>query len=651
MRYLSVCSGIEAATCAWHPLGWEPFAFAEVEKFPSAVLAHHYPNVPNLGDMTKFQEWPDATFDVLVGGTPCQSFSVAGLRKGLADPRGNLMLTYGAIAARYRPTWLVWENVPGVLSSNGGRDFGTFLGMLGELGYGFAYRVLDAQYFGVAQRRRRVFVVAHLGDWRRAAAVLFERHSLSGDTAPSREARKVAPTIPSRSTAGGGLGTDFDCDGGVITMAHGQGGAEIGFDRGPTLNCNHEAPIAAYGIRTANTSSNGWGIQEEATHTLDQAMGIAVAHSLRGEGFDASEDGTGRGTPLVPVGVTIHGTDPTVQKVASYDDLAQCLRARTPGNIDNSSMTVVQQPVAFHPTQDPISSTDGSTHALGCGSTGGQASVAVAVALRGREGGAAAELGDEVQNCLRASSGGGDKPYVLVNQSQIGCKQHANAEKTRPIEALRILREAIGEEAFCVWSIGILAALQPAQVLQSRLHGTGFRCATFSRNWVVYCALSRQEDSSAWLLQSLRETECDGCPPQGWEPSEQLTRELGAYLSELSQPGAQAARFVRDLREASEGSGLLRQALSAVQEVGRSSGSETQSAHRTYAVRRLTVEECEFLQGFPRGYTAIPWRGKHESPDGPRYKALGNSMAVPVMRWIGERMQMVESVVAKEAAA
>jgi DNA (cytosine-5)-methyltransferase 1 len=252
-----------------------------------------------------------------------------------------------------------------------------------------------------------------------------------------------------------------------------------------------------------------------------------------------------------------------------------------------------------------------------------------------------AVLGDEVQNCLRASSGGGDQPYVLVNQSQIGGKQHANAEKTRPIEALRILREAIGEEAFCVWSIGILAALQPAQVLQSRLHGKGFRCATFSRNWVVYCALSRKEDSSAWLLQSLRETECDGCPPQGWEPSEQLTRELGAYLSELSQPGAQAARFVRDLWEASEGSGLLRQALSAVQEVGRFSGSETQSAHRTYAVRRLTVEECEFLQGFPSGYTRIPWRGKPAElcPDGPRYKALGNSMAVPCMRWIGERIK------------
>lgn len=200
MRYGSVCSGVEAATVAWHPLGWEPQWFSEIEKFPSAVLQHHYPDVPNYGDMTKFKEWPDdRTIELLVGGTPCQSFSVAGLRKGLADPRGNLMLTYLAIAAQHRPRWLVWENVPGVLSSNRGRDFGTFIGALGKLGYGFAYRVLDAQYFGVAQRRRRVFVVGHSGDWKRAAAVLFERESLSGNPAPSREeGEKVAP-----STTGG----------------------------------------------------------------------------------------------------------------------------------------------------------------------------------------------------------------------------------------------------------------------------------------------------------------------------------------------------------------------------------------------------------------------------------------------------------------
>lgn len=206
MIYGSVCSGIEAASAAWHPLGWHAAWLSEIEAFPSAVLAHHYPDVPNLGDMTKFKGWPHAAIDVLVGGTPCQSFSIAGMRRGLDDPRGNLMLTYLAIAHQYRPRWLVWENVPGVLPSNGGRDFGTFLGGLGQLGYGFAYRVLDAQYFGLAQRRKRVFVVAHLGDWRCAAAVLFEREGLRGDPAPGRSAREdVAGAITASAGRRGGV--------------------------------------------------------------------------------------------------------------------------------------------------------------------------------------------------------------------------------------------------------------------------------------------------------------------------------------------------------------------------------------------------------------------------------------------------------------
>jgi DNA (cytosine-5)-methyltransferase 1 len=235
LKYLSVCSGIEAASVAWHPLGWQPVAFSEIEPFPSAVLAHHYPNVPNLGDMTKFTEWPDEPVDLLVGGTPCQSFSVAGLRKGLEDPRGNLMLTYLAIAQRYRPRWVVWENVPGVLSSNGGRDFGTFLGALGELGYGWAYRVLDAQWFGVAQRRRRVFVVGHLGDWQRAAAVLFERESVRRDSPPSREARQGVAGGVGGSVANGSAGVTphiFKVRGGVEREDGSRGSTNIGKQAG-----------------------------------------------------------------------------------------------------------------------------------------------------------------------------------------------------------------------------------------------------------------------------------------------------------------------------------------------------------------------------------------------------------------------------------
>jgi DNA (cytosine-5)-methyltransferase 1 len=186
IRYGSVCSGVEAASVAWHPLGWRPQWFAEIEPFPSAVLAHRWPGVPNFGDFTLIGG-DVAAIDLLVGGTPCQSFSVAGLRGGLLDDRGQLALEFLRLARRLGPRWIVWENVPGVLSSNGGRDFGSFLGGLVELGYGFAYRVLDAQYFGVPQKRRRVFVVAHLGNWRRAATVLFERASSTRDLASVRE--------------------------------------------------------------------------------------------------------------------------------------------------------------------------------------------------------------------------------------------------------------------------------------------------------------------------------------------------------------------------------------------------------------------------------------------------------------------------------
>lgn len=138
-KYGSVSSGIEAATMAWHPLGWEPQWFSEIEPFPKAVLKHHYPNVPDLGDMTqihKTYEFQESTINLLVGGTPCQSFSVAGLRKGMDDPRGNLALTFLAIAEKARPEWVVWENVPGVLSSNGGRDFGAILGGFKNSGMG-----------------------------------------------------------------------------------------------------------------------------------------------------------------------------------------------------------------------------------------------------------------------------------------------------------------------------------------------------------------------------------------------------------------------------------------------------------------------------------------------------------------------------------
>ena len=457
MRYLSVCSGIEAASVAWHPLGWSPFAVAEIEPFPSAVLAHHYPNTPNLGDITKFKDWPDATFDVLVGGTPCQSFSVAGLRKGLDDPRGNLALTFLGIADRYGPEWLVWENVPGVLSLDEGRAFGSILGGMAELGYHVSYRVLDAQYVrvdglgrAVPQRRRRVFVVGNLRDWRRAAAVLFEPESLSWDFAPRREAGKgIAPTISSRPTGGGGLGTDFDCDGGLIAST------------GDISHC---------------LNAGGMGRQDYETETV-------IAHALRADGFDASEDGTGRGTPIVPVVAAIQERAVSENPSNGPDGAG----VRTDGASYTLEARTVTQAVAFQPR----------------------------FARNGRG------APDVVASALTSEAG----------------------------------RTGKGDSAQCV------AFVQNTRD-EVRLFGD------------------------------------DG-------------QTVGALAAE---PGMKQQSYIAN----------------------------------GWAVRRLMPIECERLQGFPDGYTNVPYRGK-QAADGPRYKALGNSMAVNVMRWIGTRIAMVDALSKKVA--
>ena len=300
MKYLSVCAGIEAASVAWHDFGWEAAAYSEIEKFPSAVLDHHYPNVPKVGDMTKFKEWDIGTIDLLVGGTPCQSFSVAGLRKGLEDPRGNLALTYVGILDRFRPKWFIWENVPGVLSSGSGRDFGSFLGALGQIGYGFAYRVLDAQYFGVAQRRKRVFVVGCLGDWRSAAEVLFESHSLSGNPAPSRETwQKVAPSISTGAPFSRTGNERVECD--AIVPVYGGSDPECSDtvtskwakgSGGPSGNeCGLFVAQPTYSIQGAGTTSKksqGSGWNEEVCFTLNcmDVHGVAQPMVYEGHGQD-----------------------------------------------------------------------------------------------------------------------------------------------------------------------------------------------------------------------------------------------------------------------------------------------------------------------------------------------------------------------------
>lgn len=373
MKYGSVCSGIEAASKAWEPLGWKPAWLSEIEPFPSAVLAHHWPEVTNLGDMTKIAEAVRAgeveAPDVLVGGTPCQAFSIAGLREGLSDDRGQLTLSYvelaNAIDAKRREcgepeSIIVWENVPGVLSSKD-NAFGCFLaGLAGESSElqpsggkwthagcvsgpqrVIAWRVLDAQFFGVAQRRKRVFVVASARKGFDPAAVLFELYSVRRDSAPRRETQKAV------------------------------------------------AALTARGVGTCGADDN----QAQAGHLIAQCANGDVSHTLKGEGFDGSEDGTGRGVPVVAFGGG---------NTSGNIDVAACLTAK------GQRIDFEVETFAVHGTQDPDTNRE-LAHTLG--RNNGQENAIVTepftLAIRGRSEGSTVEVrNDGTANALLTPNGG-----------------------------------------------------------------------------------------------------------------------------------------------------------------------------------------------------------------------------------------------------
>jgi DNA (cytosine-5)-methyltransferase 1 len=522
VNYLSVCSGIEAATVAWHPLGWNPVGFSDIEKFPSEVLRHHYPSVTNFGDMTKYKEWNLGTVDLLVGGTPCQSFSVAGLRKGLEDPRGNLALVYCGILDHFRPKWFVWENVPGVLSSGGGRDFGSFLGAVAELGYGFAYRVLDAQYFGVAQRRRRVFVVGCLGDWRRAAEVLFEPDSLRRDNPPSREERKETTSVARSGVAYGG--SDATCSDTVTSKwAKGSGG--------PAGN--------ECGLFVAHTMAPV-GVPEVMSTLLSSTAGISRP------GNAATEHETY--IPMAPIAFGV-GEQP---------DLGHCLRSQASKADKHESTTYVAQPIPYRKSKRAQSSEDDETWVDG-----------------------------EVSNTINLFDQGDIRTTHAVVQPI------ALAENTigrQPQNGGNGNGFTVGGPMYTLNATGVHGVAQPI---------------AFSSN------------------MSVPDCQTDVSP----------TLKLGGHGG-----GNPPAVAVDVYNQAVDG-----QTTATLTEACGGSNTSGPKVMQSMAVRRLTPVECERLQGFPDNYTNIPWRKSAESPDGPRYKALGNSMAVPVMAWIGRRIQEVEA--------
>ena len=368
MIYASVCSGVEAASLAWIPLEWKAAWFSEIEPFPCAVLKHRFPEVPNLGDMTKIkvetienetgklQRFKNESgadvvvpggVDLLVGGTPCQGFSVAGKQDGLDDPRSALCLAYCELLETMRPRWFVWENVPGVFSTNQGDDFRAFLRKIDEIGYSVAWRVLDAQYVrvdgyprAVPQRRRRVFVVGHLGDWRYPASVLFEPGCLPGDT-PSRRVKGAGVARSLTASTGGASGkeqqhTFISGDGrplnAIKVIATGQANAETVTDICVNLTCNHEAPIVC-GYETGQgywqSGDIAGTLRAEGENRPSRPLNIICAGFSGGQGAKAG--GIGYEDEVAPTIRSAESGSNQVPNVICYENHAQDSRIKPCG--------------------------------------------------------------------------------------------------------------------------------------------------------------------------------------------------------------------------------------------------------------------------------------------------------------------------------
>lgn len=523
IRFGSVCSGIESASVAWEALGWQAAWLAEIEPFPCSVLAHHYPSVANLGDMIKIpalvRDGAVDAPDVLVGGTPCQSFSIAGMRAGLSDPRGQLTYTFVELANAIdsiravrgeQPCVTIWENVPGVFSSKD-NAFGCFLGALAgescelqpaggkwtDAGCVFgpqraiAWRVLDAQYIGLAQRRKRVFVVASARAGFDPTTILFESEGVRRDSPPSRNSRKKTSSDAGRCLASG---------------------------------------KPAFGTLTSSQGDKLWlGNQEAFT--------------------------------------------------GDYHIL---------------------EPVAFHPLQDPISSVD-VTHALGCGSsTHGQSTIAIAYGIPGNWIGRAPENG-----------GNATEPHADRSPCLTAADRHGVAYGFR----------ASGQEGFTPSEVS-------PPVCSSDGGGAGVPSVVYSFDSLASNSMKSPNPHSGCRETNISKTLDTSIP----EPSKnQGGIGILSPISVTNHPSA-FQQNTRDEVRYIGGDGQIAGAL--VSECGM---KQQNYIHDRMCVRRLLPVECERLQGFPDGYTDIPHRGK-PAADGPRYKALGNSMAVNVMAWIGGRV-------------
>lgn len=580
LQYGSVCSGIEAVSLAWKPLGWHPAWFSEIDPFPNAVLAHHYPDVPNLGDMTGIADQILAGTapapDILVGGTPCQAFSVAGARGGLSDPRGALTLKYTELAnaidqtrqqQHQQPSVIVWENVPGVLSDKS-NAFGCLLGALaGESRElqpagakwtnagcvsgprrSIAWRVLDAQHFGVAQRRKRVFLVASGRDGFDPAAVLFEPDCLHGDSSPGEQTWQIAAGPFAGSPDGTGSSP------GSLAGAYQRVSVTVCFGGG-----NRQGPIDKAACLTARGHKCDFEVETFAAQSVTGQQTHALNTANGGKG--SSEDGTGRGVPIV-IQLTPWSTMPVAFAQNSRNEVR--LEAGD-GQIVGALSVGGGKPgqglpaIAYVPARNAASDDQGDekTPMLGFTAQGSGANV--------------------LENLAPTLHAGGH------------ADSHANAGVV-PAIAFKTLRATLNYDI------------------------SGTLISHYSK---------RQENADTLLGPDLI---ARSVAIRGREGG--ATAELGGAVADALRASGGGSDKAHVLLPAFEA--YFRGELLPPDESGWSQWA-------CWRVRRLMPVECERLQGMPDNYTLVPYRGK-PAADAPRYKAIGNSMAVPCVAWLGQRL-------------
>lgn len=716
IRYASVCSGVEAASLAWEKLDWKPVWFSEVEPFPCKVLAERFgasspinpldpadasdekdrkervnwlkairrekmpsvdeAKVPNLGDMSKIngKEY-HGTIDLLVGGTPCQGLSIAGNQKGFDDPRSALALKYVELLGSARPRWFVWENVPNAFSCNGGGDVKEFFRQITEIGYGVCWRVLDAEYVrvdgfpgAVPQRRRRIFAVGYLGDWRPAAKVLFESKMLCGDSAPRRLKGKATPGDTEKRTGesnaldanagtadavrntvetGKGFYRESDVGGtleahedqhrrNIICIENGQSAAASAVNKSTTLSCDHEAPIIVF---------HG---SQDPIHNPDHANAVNRNQGLENcvcfePGILKREEDGGDSRISKDVCGTIRanmGDNIPAVCLSQYGDVAGSLTARH----DSSPCADRGMNIIACNTQKQAMNCDDDV--IGCVSATDYKEPQIICYENHAQDSRIKECGDVAPTVsAKAGTGGNNTPIVAFALDPLASNSMRSKNPNSGFHEIDVAKTLDTSEQNPCKNQGGMVVLSIAENVIDRTGNSGANGVGVKDD--VSYTLNTAGTPGVCVPLDMRNATRD--PEKRDETNRQGVGvgEDGDPMNTLSTVhvpgvaygfmGGQGAKaggigfgenFSPTLRSASGGNSMPSVLLKNI----------------GWIVRRITPLEAERLMGFPDCHTMIPWNGKAaaECPDAPRYKACGNSMCVNAMRWLGERIDAVE---------